>query len=406
MKIKEFGRNLMCYIGLMVLPILAMGQNDGMPSFELKSNDRVVFLGNGLMEKAQQYGVIETMFLSYWPDRKITFRNLGWSGDTVEGKARSYISKPPKPYDLLLQQIEKTKPSVVFLAYGGVESYAGMKGLETFSQDLNQLLDHIVDMGAEPILWSTLPQKEVPTLSVDLTQRKKQLEMYNDAMAAVANQRGIRYVDIYQGFVDIDGDWYETNGIHLNKAGYTHLAKVLATELDLSLEEWRMDIDVLQSKVTEVSGVRVKDLKSNKEMAHFYGENIGLPWLNYYSVNEEMLPKIKFTGLKRGIYSLSMNGNLIAVANHKQWAQGVSIVEGMSRDLINSLETSIVEINDLYFWEYRPLNRTYLVGMRTHEQGQNSYELAWNSLFINRLENDMFNLRQVEGVLYELEKVK
>lgn len=405
-KIDELGRNLLLYVGLMVLPILVMGQNDGLPAFELRSNDRVVFLGNGLMEKAQQYGSIETMLLSYWPERKISFRNLGWSGDTVEGKARSYISKPPKPYDLLLQQIEKTKPNVVFLAYGGVESYEGMRGLEKFKQGLNQLLDHIIALGAEPIIWSTLPQKEVPFLTVDLMKREKQLKMYNDTLAEVARERGLRFVDIYSSFVDVEVDFYETNGIHLNKLGYNHLAKVLAEELGLALKEWKLNIDVLQSKVTDVQGLRVEELVSNKESAHFYGENIGLPWLNYSSMSDEAMPKIKFTGLKKGIYTLRINGDLVAVANHKKWAKGMSIEEGLSGDVIKNLEASMIEINDLYFWEYRPLNRTYLVGMRTHEQGQNSYELAWNSLFIKRLENNMFNACQVERVRYELEKVK
>ena len=53
--------------------------------FELKDGDRVVFLGDRLIEQAQKHGYLETALSSRWPDRKITFQNLGWSGDTVRG---------------------------------------------------------------------------------------------------------------------------------------------------------------------------------------------------------------------------------------------------------------------------------------------------------------------------------
>jgi len=53
--------------------------------FELRDGDRVVFLGNTLIEREQKYGHWEWMLTMAWPDRNVTFRNLGWSGDTVWG---------------------------------------------------------------------------------------------------------------------------------------------------------------------------------------------------------------------------------------------------------------------------------------------------------------------------------
>ena len=53
--------------------------------FELKDGDRVVFLGDTLIEREQHYGWIELMLTSRFPDRDITFRNLGWGGDTPAG---------------------------------------------------------------------------------------------------------------------------------------------------------------------------------------------------------------------------------------------------------------------------------------------------------------------------------
>ena len=57
--------------------------------FELCDGDRVVFLGNSFFERALDYGCLETALALRWPDREITFRNLGWDGDTVYGHSRT-----------------------------------------------------------------------------------------------------------------------------------------------------------------------------------------------------------------------------------------------------------------------------------------------------------------------------
>ncbi len=59
-------------------------------SFELRDSDRVAFLGDTFFEQAIRYGHIETALSSRWPDRKILFRNIGWAGDSPEGRARAF----------------------------------------------------------------------------------------------------------------------------------------------------------------------------------------------------------------------------------------------------------------------------------------------------------------------------
>lgn len=57
--------------------------------FELRDGDRVVFIGDRLIEGEQQAGWIELMLTTQFPDRSITFRNLGWNGDTPAGESRA-----------------------------------------------------------------------------------------------------------------------------------------------------------------------------------------------------------------------------------------------------------------------------------------------------------------------------
>ena len=82
-------------------------------TFELKNGDRVVFLGNSLFENDLSYGYLELALTTRWPTSDVTFRNIGWTGDTVWGQARSYISSP-SAYDLLMEQLTNTQPTTSY----------------------------------------------------------------------------------------------------------------------------------------------------------------------------------------------------------------------------------------------------------------------------------------------------
>ncbi|MDZ7690908.1 MAG: hypothetical protein U5K69_07185 [Balneolaceae bacterium] len=86
---------------------------EDIPPFELRHGDRVVLLGNSLIQNDLEYGYIEYALTTRWPERDITFRNLGWTGDTVHGEARTYYTTPPEAYELLTQQLEEADPTVV-----------------------------------------------------------------------------------------------------------------------------------------------------------------------------------------------------------------------------------------------------------------------------------------------------
>ena len=100
--------------------------------FELRDGDRVVLIGDGIAEGEQHHGWIELMLTTRFPDRAVTFRNLGWSGDTPAGDSRFGLSllqagrEPAEEgWNQLVRQIEETKPTVVLAAYGMASSFDG-----------------------------------------------------------------------------------------------------------------------------------------------------------------------------------------------------------------------------------------------------------------------------------------
>src|ERR1051325_2461293 len=93
--------------------------------FELKDGDHVVFLGDTFIEREQYYGWIELMLTTRFPDRDLTFRNLGWSADTPAGDSRFGLSllqagkePPDEGWKQLVRQLEDARPTVVFVGYG------------------------------------------------------------------------------------------------------------------------------------------------------------------------------------------------------------------------------------------------------------------------------------------------
>src|SRR5438477_2867742 len=103
---------------LLAAALAAPAADPAPKSFEFKDGDRVVWIGNTLVEREQRYGYWETALLGKFPDRGIAFRNLGWSGDTVFGDARAGFDSPKQGYERLVSLTLELKPTVIFVSYG------------------------------------------------------------------------------------------------------------------------------------------------------------------------------------------------------------------------------------------------------------------------------------------------
>src|SRR5438105_2811117 len=129
-------RNIMRCIHLFFISIclglFARASVSAADRFELVDGDRVVFLGNTLIEREQRYGYWETLLTIRYPHRHIQFRNLGWSGDTVFGDARAGFGWAADGFRHLKDHVLALKPTVIFIGYGLNESFEGQAGVPRF----------------------------------------------------------------------------------------------------------------------------------------------------------------------------------------------------------------------------------------------------------------------------------
>src|SRR5262245_65403065 len=92
---------------------LAAPPDDKPKAFEFKDGDRIVWVGNTLVEREQRYGYWETVLFAANPGKNMTLRNLGWSGDTVSGEPRGryrFTKAGDRFGHIVEQKLQRTAP--------------------------------------------------------------------------------------------------------------------------------------------------------------------------------------------------------------------------------------------------------------------------------------------------------
>jgi lysophospholipase L1-like esterase len=205
--------------------------------FELRDGDRVALIGNTFVEREQAYSYLETVLQLSFGGRKISFRNLGWSGDTVYCDARGYEHDAARGFANLTKQVQELKPTVIFIGYGMVESFDGDAGLPRFRAGLERMLDMLKDLNAQIILLGPIKHENLGLPLPDPAQHNRDLRRYADAMKDVAGKRGDRFIDLFELLqVDSNRPPVTDNGIHLTQQGYARVANVIAKALNASAD--------------------------------------------------------------------------------------------------------------------------------------------------------------------------
>ena len=388
---------LLSGIILITAPFDATAQNTS--EFELKHGDRVVFLGDGLFEVAHDYGWLEYALTTRWPDRKVTFRNIGWSGDTPRGTSRDHFTNPPTPYEHLIEQITTERPTIAFVGYGSYLGFEDEDAITPFMEDLSALLDTLDTRNIQPILVSPAPHESFKSPNPDPDAVNRKLKQVSEAIKTLANDRGTLFIDLYTRLYPaaMDPDQSITqNSIHLNSHGYQLAAAALETELGLPprLDNWTVNIGDAVPSYTPVS-----NLQRTEDRVSFV---LTPPVLPMVSGNETPID-FSIEGLPRGRFILKINDEEIMTASSRDFAAGVSFTHPQLGQA-EQVRQLIVDKNAVHFHQYRPQNETYLVGFREYEQGQNARELELLNSFIGQKENDIGRWQIPAEVMVELVK--
>ncbi len=340
-------------------------------AFPLRDGDRVVLVGSTLIEREQRYGYWETALTRRYPDKSITFRNLGWSGDTVFGDARAGFDTQADGFRHLKDHVLALKPTVIILGYGTNESCEGPKGLPHFVKGLETLLDTFAPTKARIVLLSPLKQENLGPPLPDPKENNKNLRLYADAIRDVAKKRGHRFVDLYE-MLGKEKQPLTGDEIQLTAWGYWRSAAVLEQALGLP----GANPHVQWARVTKVAG--------NPRQIQVAADMLPLP-----PPPQEGAP-----------------ADCCCDDSQMQGGQENSVLQDLDLAQAEKLRQTIIAKNRLYFYRWRPENETYLFGFRKYEQGKNAREIPQFDPLIAEKEKEIAKLRVPVAHTYELKADK
>ncbi len=197
---------------------------------ELKKGDHICLVGNALGERMQHQNQWESLLHQRYPKLELTVRNLCFPGDEPMDRIRSQNFGDPDSH------LAHSKASVVMYFFGFNESFAGDRGLKTFSDQMMELVEDTKsnDYGSGPprvVLISPIAFEDTGDRNLpDGTEQNVNLANYTEALSKVAAKTGVGFVDLFtptKALFEKSKERLTLNGAHLNAAGYAGLAPIL-----------------------------------------------------------------------------------------------------------------------------------------------------------------------------------
>jgi mono/diheme cytochrome c family protein/lysophospholipase L1-like esterase len=204
-------------------------------SFSFQQGDVVAIIGNGLPDRMQHDGWLETALQANNPGKDLVIRNMGFSGDQVDKFPRSKGSWTPDDY---LQHI---KADVIFAFFGYNESFDGVEKAEAYRDRLIAMVEKFKalkpngESAPRFVLFSPIAFENTndPNLPAG-DQHNARLAAYSSATKQAAEALGETYVDIYSPTFQMfqtSKERLTLNGCHLNEEGNRLLAEIIASAL-------------------------------------------------------------------------------------------------------------------------------------------------------------------------------
>lgn len=232
-------------LGCLLAATALVGSTGEAPeALELQEGERIALIGSTFVEREQRDGHLELALTLAAPEVDVTFRNLGWSGDTVHGRARRFFGTTEEGFEHLLTHVELVAPTLVFVCYGANEAFDGASGRKSFLAGYNDLLDALGERTKRIVLLSAPPLDPKSSPAPEVARRvNEELRWQSGELASLAEKRGLHFVDLFSCLLRVDQGSaaigpLRDNGMHLTRLGYRITASIVVAELGLTSSQW------------------------------------------------------------------------------------------------------------------------------------------------------------------------
>lgn len=317
---------------LAVCSILSPSLFSAERKLDINDGDRVLLIGDVLIERENNYGYLETRMREEFPGRHFAVRNLGYSGDSPLGASRASFDPVEKGTDSLKEQLAVVKPTVAILGYGMAAS-----------------LDDLTYRKNDPVLN---PDPVRYGLDHSPAKFRRELLALMDLITQASPEGKVRFV--FLGPI-------RHEDLRATRPGLPDPA-----EHNALLAEYE--------KVIE-------QLAAEKQAPFVRGE-----WQQAAGIS--LAP-----GTDNGIH-LTPRG--YRALSESFCAQLGWKTEGAKWDAEtpaqSALREAILRKNSLFFHRSRPANYTYIFGFRKHEQGRNAVEIPKFDPLVDKAEANVIGL--------------
>jgi hypothetical protein len=193
----------------------------------------------------------------------VTFRNMGWSGDTVFGDARAVFGSRPDGYQRLMRDLEFAAPNLAILCYGENEAHGSQAERDEFLKGYHKLVEDLKRKGCRIVMV-------IPRQREDAGPQFPNPRYYNGNLTQLAE--GIRKIatDHQATIVDLQklapDKRFTEEGIVWNDQGYQEGAREILAQLGYK----KLSIDRMLPNTDSVSQLRTAIQSKNEWFFHRY----------------------------------------------------------------------------------------------------------------------------------------
>ncbi len=329
--------------------------------FPIHDGDRVVFLGDSITEQRLYTTYIEAYTLTRYPNWKLTFRNVGWGGDTSWLRQRTHpdenalftageASQQAMVEDAVKRGLERDvlplRPTFVTIDFGmNDHSYQAFREdiFRAYARSQAELAKVLEGAGARVALVTPQPIEEKRP-DPDQDVRNQSLKRFSDGLKEVADREGALFVDEFAPYMALllreraanpaafigGGD-----SVHPGPTGHTLMAWAILKGLGASAAVSRAEIAAPGGTVGATEHCAISNVKVAEGGLTFdrLDEALPLPIDARAEAALKLAPvlddlsryELRVTGLAPGNYEIKIDGESAAQVSHGKLAEGLNL---------------------------------------------------------------------------------
>jgi len=333
--------------------------------FAIHDGDRVVLLGDSITEQRLYTTVIEAYTLARFPQWKLSFRNIGWGGDTAQGG----LGRAPR--DMM-----PLKPTFVTIDFGmndhGYRAY-DENIFKNYIEKQTGLVSLLKSASARVALVTPQPiEDKRPDPDKDV--RNESLRKMSDGLREIATKEGVLFADQFDPYMAVmlkarQADPAVTIGggdaVHPGPVGHTIMAWAILKALGAPAAVSSAEVNGTTGKVVSATGCKITDAKVAAGVVSFTRKDAALPMPIDPSAEPvtKLIPlladlsryELKVTGLTAPKYQLLIDDKPATVLTAQELAQGcnLTLTAGPITEQTRQLWTMVVEKNNVFFNRWR-----------------------------------------------------